>query len=86
MWVSKFESSTCRTATFGLIPGLQKTLELREAIFSPEMIWETVPQCRCSKSVLKYYKVDQIYKDIIYIPTLIKYNGSGKLPSFNVIH
>jgi hypothetical protein len=24
--------------------------------------------------VLKYYKVDQIYKDIIYIPTLIKYS------------
>jgi hypothetical protein len=23
---------------------------LREAIFSPEMIWEAVPQCRCSKS------------------------------------
>jgi hypothetical protein len=27
-----------------------KTLELREAIFSPEMIWEDVPQCRYSKS------------------------------------
>jgi hypothetical protein len=27
----------------------KKTLELREAIFSPEMIWEAVPQCRCSK-------------------------------------
>ena len=27
-----------------------KRLELREAIFSPEMIWEAVPQCRCSKS------------------------------------
>jgi hypothetical protein len=25
-------------------------LHLREAIFSPEMIWEDVPQCRCSKS------------------------------------
>jgi hypothetical protein len=24
--------------------------ELREAIFSPEMIWDAVPQCRCSKS------------------------------------
>jgi hypothetical protein len=42
---AKFESSTCRTATFGPIPGLQKTLELREAIFSSEMIWEAVPQC-----------------------------------------
>jgi hypothetical protein len=29
---------------------MQKTLELGEAIFSPEMIWEAVPQCRCSKS------------------------------------
>jgi hypothetical protein len=37
-------------AAFGPIPGLQKTLELREAIFNPEMIWEAVPQCRCSKS------------------------------------
>jgi hypothetical protein len=27
-----------------------KRLELKEAIFSPEMIWEAVPQCRCSKS------------------------------------
>jgi hypothetical protein len=26
------------------------TWVLREAIFSPEMIWEAVPQCRCSKS------------------------------------
>jgi hypothetical protein len=32
------------------MPELQKTLELRKAIFSPEMIWEAVPQCRCSKS------------------------------------
>jgi hypothetical protein len=35
--------------TFGSIPGLQKTLELGEAIFSPEMILEAVPQCRCIK-------------------------------------
>ena len=47
---------TCRTASFGPIPGLQKTLELREAIFSPEMIWEAVPQCRCSKSERFFYR------------------------------
>jgi hypothetical protein len=39
-----------QNSTFRPIPGLQKTLELREAIFSPEKIWEAVPQCRCSKS------------------------------------
>ena len=27
-----------------------KRLELRKAIFSPEMSWETVLQCRCTKS------------------------------------
>ena len=36
--------------------------------------------------VLEYYKVYYKHKDIIYIPTLIiKYNGSGELPSFNVM-
>jgi hypothetical protein len=53
---AKYESSTCRTATFGPIPGLQKTLELRETIFSPEMIWEQE-----SKEALATWVLVQIY-------------------------
>jgi hypothetical protein len=56
-----------RTATFGPIPGLQKTLELRDAIFSPEMISEAVPQCRCLLIMLVSVLSTQYYYFIFII-------------------
>jgi hypothetical protein len=40
---------------------------LREAIFSPEMIWEAVPQCRCSKSerLFVYEDYNSSYEELL---------------------
>ena len=64
--------------TFGPIPGLQKTLELREAMFSPEIIWEAVLQFRCSKSERCLpYRVDLICgisKMLLYLKEYLEFS------------